>query len=169
MSWSIWRIWAAPIPLSSRALPPQAIVQWSLTAMVREEPLSLLALLDDGAPDNLLAAPNWPRELRPPARHNIGLLHQGSQWFSREGSDTRYQVEIASIKEACLHGYRAGLQGLAITGEASPQYTGCELNYLALAHFSYQPEDSLRAFARTTLAPLLGGAGAAETFVTYSG
>jgi hypothetical protein len=154
-------------PMLVRAMPVEAVFQWSLTAMVRQEPVSLLGLLDDGAPPELLSTSGWPPDLRPPARHNIGLLHQGSQWYSRGHGDTRYQVEIATIKEACLHGYRVGLEGLAITGEASPSYTACELNYLALAHFSYRPEDSLRAFARTTLAPFLGGVDDAEAFITW--
>jgi hypothetical protein len=76
-------------------------------------------------------------------------------------------VEISTIKEACLRSAEAGLDGLAITGEASPLYTSCELNYLALAHFSYHPQDSLRAFATHTLAPLTGGSQAAQEFVTF--
>jgi hypothetical protein len=156
-----------PNPIVVRTMPPEAIVQWSLTAMVRQEPVPLLATLDDGAPEAVLLAPDWPSDLRPPAQHNIGLLHQGSQWYSRGQGHTRYSVEIGAIKEACLHGYRAGLEGVAITGEASPQYTACELNYLALAHFCFRPQDSLRDFAYARLTPLVGSADDAEMFITF--
>jgi hypothetical protein len=154
-------------PWLVRALPPESIGQWSLTAMVHQEPVAMLDFLDDGSPEGMWAAPSWPAGLQPPSQHSIGLLHQGSQWYSRGRGHTRYSVEIASIKEACLHGVQVGLEGLAITGEASPAYTACELNYLALAHFSYHPADSLRAFARRALAPRVGGVEAAEEFVTY--
>lgn len=150
-----------------RELPPEVITQWSLTAMLPQRPLAMLDFLDEGRPALMLSGPDWPEDLRPPGEHNIGLLHQGSQWYSRAGKHTRYSLEISSIKEACLRSAEAGLEGLVITGEASPTYTACELNYLALAHFCYHPHDTLRAFAQNTLAPLVGGIELAEAYVTF--
>ena len=154
-------------PIVVRAFPPETIFQWSLTAMVQQEPAMMLDFLHDGRPVSMLSAPDWPEKLRPPAEHNIGLIHQGSQWYSREKGHTRYHVEITSIKEACMRAAEAGLEGLAITGEASPLYTPIELNYLALSHFSYHPNDSLLEFAKKILSPLVGGNEFSVDFVTY--
>jgi hypothetical protein len=153
-------------PTLVEGLPEEAITQWSLTAMLHQHPLPLASFLDDGQPPMALDAPDWPRQLRPPSQQNLGLLHQGSQWYSRGNGHTRYSLEISSIKEACLRSQDAGLMGVAITGEMAPTYTACELNYLALSHFSYHPTDSLADFAKTTLAPLLGGTEAAIEYVT---
>jgi hypothetical protein len=157
----------SPEPILVRELPPQVITQWSLTAMLNQEPTPLLDFLEEGQPASMLAAPDWPKGLRPPGRRNIGMFHQGSQWYNRGDKHTRYSLEIATIKEACLRSVEAGLEGLAITGEASPMYTPCELNYLALAHFSFQPADSLQAFAESSLAPLIGGPEFALSYVNF--
>lgn len=154
-------------PVVIQGLPPETITQWSLTAMLHQDRIPLMSFLDNGRPDILMSAPDWPVGLTPPGQHGLGLLHQGSQWYSRGRGHTRYNVEIASIKEACLRGSAAGLEGMAITGEMAPTYTPVELNYLAAAHFAYHPEDSLLAFAEATLAPLVGGKELAREFVQY--
>jgi hypothetical protein len=154
-------------PIVVRELPAEIMTLWSLTAMLNQEPTALLDFLEEGRPSSMLAAPDWPEGLRPPGQHNLGLLHQGSQWYNRGNKHTRYSIEIASIKEACLRGAEAGLEGIVITGEASPRYTPCELNYLALAHFSFHPADSLQAFAERSLAPLVGGPELALNYVNF--
>lgn len=163
-------------PAIVAGLPEQAIAQWTLTGMLRREPAFLSELMDDPAAAALPTSDMWPRDLRPTSARSIGYAHQGSQWHRRHrpvdslyglrDGDTRYGLEIASIKEACVRGVEAGLEGIVIQGEVSSSSTPNELNYLAFGHFTTRPHDTLRAFARITLAPLLGGSDEAELFVT---
>ena len=142
-------------------LPADAVCQWTLTGMVREQPLPLTAYLDDGAPADSLASDKWPAEVKPPTRRNTGFLHQGSQWGQRS---TRYDQIVGSIKEGCLRAYRAGLEGVSIHGEVSSMHVPWALNYLAFSHFIHWPQDSLRQFGKKTLGPVLGSAQEGEAF-----
>ena len=146
-------------------LPPQAVCLWTITEMLHDPQVPLACWLDDGNSKAFYEGEQWPRGLRAPAARNMGLLHQGSYWWSRNGCHTRYGVEIASIKEACLKGAEAGLEGLVLIAETSDRCVPCELNYEAFAHFTYHPQDSLRQFASKRLAPLVGGEDAAQLFV----
>lgn len=146
-------------------LPQQAVCLWTITEMLHDPQVRLAQWLDDGKSGAFYDNDRWPRGLKAPAAHNMALLHQGSCWWSRNACHTRYGVEIASIKEACLRGAEAGLEGLVFIAEASDRCVPCELNYQAFAHFTYHPEDSLREFASKRLAPLLGGEEAAQLFI----
>ncbi len=146
-------------PAMLRILPDAAVAQWTLTGMVRAQPLALLDWLDDGAPAAAIDHPTWPQRLPPPAPRNTGFLHHGSQWHGG-----RHQCVVSAIKEACLRAYRAGLEGVSIHGEVSARYVPWALNYLAFSHFTHWPEDSLRDFGKKTLAQVLASAEQGEEF-----
>lgn len=145
----------------TQRLPAQAVCQWTLSRMVHQKSLPLSAYLDDGVPAAALQSPHWPAGLTPPPGRAVGFLHQGSQW-SHVG---RYECTIGAIKEACLRAFRAGLEGVSIHGEVSNRHIPYALNYLAFSHFVHWPEDSLRAFGRKTLGPVVGGPDDGEAFV----
>jgi hypothetical protein len=105
--------------------------------------------------------------LRPATKRSTGFLHQGSQWYSRDGKQTRHSVEISIIKEGCLRAAEAGMQGVYIHGEVSSRCVPYELNYLAYSHFSYHPLDSLRDFAKAQLSPQVGGEELAQLFIEF--
>ncbi|MCK4626576.1 MAG: hypothetical protein KAV00_14755, partial [Phycisphaerae bacterium] len=89
------------------------------------------------------------------------LVHQGSECWH----DTRYDVAIPYIKEACLRACHAGLEGLSIVGEVTSRHIPCALNYLAFSHFTRFPADSLREFGQKTLAGEVGDEDRAVRFV----
>ncbi len=148
-------------PLFATRLPEKSIAQWTITEMLRKDPLPLSAWLDEGEPDEVYDNPNWPRDLRPPTKRSAGLVHQGSECWH----DTRYDVAVPYIKEACLRACRAGLEGMCIVGEVTSRHIPCALNYLAFSHFTRFPADSLRAFGQKTLAGEVGDEDRAVRFV----
>ena len=131
---------------------PAAMVQWTITGMVRPEPLPLTAYLDDGAPAAAFDSAGWPADLRAPGPRNVGFLHQASQW----SHVPRYECIVSTIKEGCLRAARSGLEGVSIHGEVSARHIPWALNYLAFSHFIHWPEATLRDFGRRTLGPVLG-------------
>lgn len=147
-------------PAMFEQIHPDGICQWTLTGMLRENPLPLVAYLDDGAPAAALANDNWPAGAQPPSRRSAGFIHQGSQW----AGGTRYRQVVSWIKEGCLRAYRSGLEGVSIHGEVSPRFIQNALNYLAFSHFIHWPEDSLRQFGRKTLGQVLGSEEDGEAF-----
>ena len=147
-------------PAMLKVLPPASLAQWTLTGMLRAEPLPLTAYLDDGAPPGAFDNPNWPADLRPLSPRSVGFVHQGSQWH-RFG---RYECCVSTIKEACLRAYRSGLEGVSIHGEVTSRHLPAALNYLAFSHFVHWPEDTLRDWGRRTLAPVLGSELAGEAY-----
>ncbi len=147
-------------PAMFERIHPDGICQWTLTGMLREKPLPLVAYLEDGMPAAALANENWPAQARPPSRRSVGFIHQGSQW-----GGTRYRQVVSWIKEGCLRAYRSGLEGVGIHGEVSSRFIPSALNYLAFSHFIHWPEDSLREFGRKTLAQVLGSEEAGEAYV----
>lgn len=144
-------------------IPPEAIVQWTLTGMVRRESLPLADYLDDGAPAAAFDNPNWPADLRAPAARNCGFLHQPSQW----SSPGRYEQGVSVIKEACLRAYRSGLEGVSIHGEVTSRCIPWALNYLAFSHFIHWPEDTLRDFGRKTVGQVFENEDEGEEFVEF--
>lgn len=156
-SWA-WMHCEHPVMLDR--LPPEGVVQWTLTGMVRQKPLPLTAWLDDGAPGEVYNNPAWLKGLRSPAKRAVGFLHQGSQW-----SGGRYSQVISTIKEGCLRAHESGLEGVSIHGEVTSRCIPNALNYLAFAHFIRKPEDTLRGFARETLGQVMGDAGEAEEYI----
>src|SRR5581483_3399919 len=110
----------AAVPRFVSQYPEQAVCQWTFTSMVKgwgDEPEAVVRK-------------RWPSGLRPPTKHSIGLLHQGSQWYRSakewwshfpRGNDTgqRY-VDISELirytSERCA---QEGLEGIEILGEVS--------------------------------------------------
>ncbi|MFO7637262.1 MAG: hypothetical protein R6W96_08125, partial [Clostridia bacterium] len=72
--------------------------QFTLTRMVRQEPLPLTDYLENGVPEGVFDNDCWPRGLVPPVAKSVGFLHQGSQWRGH----SRYDQVVSTIKEACL-------------------------------------------------------------------
>jgi hypothetical protein len=154
------------IPRFVAQYPETAICQWTFTSMVKgwgEEP------------ENEVRQ-RWPRGLRPPTKHSIGLLHQGSQWYrqtkewwtrSPRGNNTgqRY-VDISElIRYTCERCAQEGLEGLEILGEVSDASPANEVNYLAFEEFTWHPRTSMEEFVRGRLAPVYGGEKEARRFL----
>ena len=145
-------------PFFAETFPENAICQWTLTRMIREVPLSLAAYLKNGVPSEVYENPRWPKGTFPPTKRNAGLVHQGSQCYYRDNKGfTRYSLEIASIKEACLRAYQAGFVGISIQGEVSAYSPVWDLNYRAFSYFADKPEASLYDFASEGLSKWVGG------------
>jgi len=154
-----------------QAFDPRSICQWTLTNMVHDKQLPLLAWLDDGKPEAMLRSEHWPAGHKPPTKRSAGFLHQASQWNSRgerpTGLPARYTVQISCIKEACLRAAGAGFEGVSIHGEVSTRCIPWALNYAAFAYFSYHPEATLREFGRAMLGPAFGSDAEGERFVEW--
>lgn len=144
----------AAFPSFVRHVPSQAVPEWTLTCMLE-------GTEEVGGGAIVRPKRSWDPALRPPGGRGIGLLHQGSFWFS--GNEIPCIVPL--IQEACRKASRSGLEGVVIEGEASPERIPAHLNYLALSFFSDQPEASLEDFAVASLADLCGGAEMAIEFV----
>lgn len=141
-------------------LPPDGLCQWTLTSMLHHKALPMTAYLDDGAPAEALASPQWPADVKPPTQRSVGFIHQGSQWSHVR----RYDLIVSTVKEGCLRAYRAGLEGVSIHGEVSTMHVPWALNYLAFSHFIHWPEDSLRQWGRKTLGQVVGSEDEGEAF-----
>lgn len=117
----------------------------------------------------------WPAGLRPPTRHSIGLLHQGSQWHNSEiwwtrsprqnNTGERY-VDISDlIRYTCVRCADEGLEGLEILGEVSDDSPANELNYLAIEEFGWHPRRTWDEFYRDRLVRIYGNEEDARRFV----
>ena len=153
------------VPRFVSQFPEDAICQWTYSHMVEGW----------GREPEAEVRKKWPAGLRPPSRHSIGLLHQGSQWFGskewytrpRRGNGTgeRY-VDISElIRYTCLRCAEEGLEGLEILGEVSDSSPANEINYLAFEEFTWRPKTEMSSFVRERLAPIYGGADNAELFL----
>jgi hypothetical protein len=143
------------VPYFAAHLPRSAVAQWTLTKMLRSEPLPLSAWLDDPSPAGLYDNPLWPRGLRPPTPRSAGFLHQGSHIV--EGRCRRAGLCLSTFMEACKRGYEAGLEGLGVFGEVCDRPLSWKLNYRAIRHFTYHPGSSLRDFAQAEVRPIFQG------------
>jgi len=153
------------IPRFVSQYPEAAICQWTYTFMV------------DGwgsQPEAAVRA-KWPPGLRPPVKHSIGLLHQGSQWHDSdiwwtrslrgEATGQRY-VDISElIRYTCSRCAEEGLEGIEIQGEVSDESPANELNYLALEEFTWHPRLSYEDFVRDRLSRIYGSVEEAKRFV----
>lgn len=144
------------VPKFISQLPEESICQWTYTDMVRGW----------GQLPEAEVRKKWPAGLRPPTKHSIGLLHQGSQWSASElwwtksprgpSTQERY-VDISElIRYTCLRCAEEGLEGLEIQGEVSSDSPANELNYLALSDFGWRPHLSMDDFVSTRLVRLYG-------------
>ena len=119
-------------------IPDDAICQWTLTGMAR----------------------NWPADIQPMARHNIGYLH----WCNRS-THTEDDFYLEQVRDICRHAAAAGFEGLDTYGELPPERPNVELFYLAWEAFLWDPEMTLDAFIDERLSRLYGGADPARTLV----
>jgi len=129
--------------------------------MLLKKPLPLSSYLHDGAPAAAFDNPLWKADVMVPGPRGAGFVHQGSQWHG----NSRYDLIISTIKEACLRAYRCGLEGVSIHGEVNAAHIPAALNYLAFSHFIHWPEDTLTDFAKKTLGPVLGCIKAGNDFI----
>lgn len=146
--------------------PESAICQWTFTGMVAEW----------GRRPEAEVRAKWPRGLRSPIKHAIGLLHQGSSdvgselWWTRSARDNNTGERFVEISEliryTCQRCAEEGLEGVEITGEVGDGSPANELNYLALEEFSWHPHRPMREFVRSRLANLYGGPEEAERYVS---
>ena len=153
------------VPKFVSEYPENAVCQWTLTHMVEGW----------GREPETEVRNKWPSGLRPPTKHSVGLLHQGSQWFAANewwtkslrgnGTGQRY-VEISElIRYTCLRCAEEGLEGLEILGEVSDASPSNEINYLAFEEFTWRPRASIEEFVRNRLAKIYGGPDNAERFL----
>lgn len=153
------------VPRFVSQFPEDSICQWTLTHMVDGW----------GREPEADVRKKWPAGLRPPTRHSIGLLHQGSVWHratewwtkSPRGNDTgqRY-VDISElIRYTCARCAEEGLEGLEILGEASDASPGSEINYLAFEEFTWHPKTTMDSFVENRLARIYGSAEDARNFL----
>ncbi|NQU11614.1 hypothetical protein HQ590_12545 [bacterium] len=148
-------------PYFSSRMPPSAIAQWTLTGMLREEPVPLRAWMDSARPADVYKNPKWPRGLRPPTPRSAGFWHQASQCHARLG---RGAVAMSTFAEACLRAHDAGMEGVAVVGESTSRLLSSSLNYLVMRHWAYHPVSTLEEFVVRELAPRLGGEREARAF-----
>lgn len=149
------------VPYFATHLPDSALCQWTLSGMLRTQPVPLRDWMDSPLPAALYDNPNWPRGLRPPTPRSAGFMHQGSQW----SPVPRSALAVSTFAEGCARSHEAGLEGISIHGEASSRTMTWQLNYLAMRHWTYHPRSTLQDFARAELAPRVGGEAAALDFV----
>jgi hypothetical protein len=153
------------VPKFVSSYPEEAICQWTYTGMVEGW----------GHLPEAEVRKKWPTGLRPPTRHSIGLLHQGSQWHNSEiwwtrsprqnNTGERY-VDISDlIRYTCSRCADEGLEGLEILGEVSDDSPANELNYLALEEFGWHPRHTWDEFYRDGLARIYGNEEEARRFV----
>ena len=154
------------VPKFVSRYPDTAICQWTYTYMVDGW----------GREPEAQVRKKWPSGLKPPTKHSIGLLHQGSQWTrspdiwwtkSARGDDTgqRY-VDISElIRYTCTRCAEEGLEGLEIQGEVSDDSPANELNYLAFEEFTWHPRLSMDDFVKNRLSPIYGSHEDAQRFI----
>jgi len=152
-------------PYFAKHMPPSAIAMWTLTGMVREQPVPLRSWMDSPAPKGIYENPNWPRGLCPPTPRSAGFLHQASQWHRRFPRLRRGDIAISTFAEGCLRSHQAGLEGIGVHGEVSSCEMPWLVNYLAMRHWTYHPKSTLAEFAAAELAVRLGGEKEAMAFV----
>jgi len=154
------------VPRFVEQYPDTAICQWTYTYMVDGW----------GREPEAQVRKKWPSGLRPPTKHSIGLLHQGSQgwpapdiWWTKSarGSDSGQRfVDISElIRYTCMRCAEEGLEGLEITGEVSDDSPANELNYLALEEFGWHPDHTMEQFEESRLLKIYGSKEEAKLFL----
>ena len=119
-------------------IPEDALCQWTLTGMAR----------------------NWPADVQPMARHDLGYLH----WCNRS-THTEDDFYLDRVRDICRNAAAAGIEGLDTYGELSPARPNVELFYLAWEAFLWDPEMTIEAFIAGRMARLYGGAGPARALL----
>lgn len=149
------------LPYFATRMPESAVCMWTLSGMLRKQPVKLREWMECPRPDGVYENPTWPRGIRPPTPRSAGFMHQGSQW----SPVPRTALALSTYAEGCLRSHESGLEGISIHGEATSRTMTWKLNYLAMRHWTYHPESTLREFARVELAPELGSLEEAYDFI----
>ncbi|MBI2442216.1 MAG: hypothetical protein HYV35_12700 [Lentisphaerae bacterium] len=150
------------VPYFATRMPKSALAQWTISQMVSQEVIPLRQWRESPRPAAAYRNPHWPEGVRPPTPRSTAFMHQASQWFS---PTRRTDVAISSMAEGCLRSHEAGFEGISVHGEVSARHPAWRLNYLAMRHWTYHPVSTLEEFAQAELAPRVGGADAARTFI----
>ncbi|MEN8230645.1 MAG: hypothetical protein ABFS38_20990, partial [Bacteroidota bacterium] len=116
-------------------IPGDALCQWTLTHMAHD----------------------WPADLRPMARHNLGYLH----WCNLS-TNTEDDFYFEEVRDICRNAAQAGFDGLDTYGELHPERPNVELFYLAWEAFLWDPNMTIDRFVDERLGRLYGGSGPAE-------
>jgi hypothetical protein len=119
-------------------IPQDSICQWTLTDM----------------------APNWPSDVKPMAKHNIGYLH-----WCNYSSNTENDFYLQRVRDICRNAKAAGMEGLDTYGELPSDKLNAEIFYLAWEAFLWKPEMTVEEFVETRLGRIYGGAKAASVWL----
>ena len=150
------------VPRFVEQYPEFAICQWTYSGMV-------------GTGERGVNPSLWPKGVKPPTCHSIGLLHQGSQWWGGArwwsatawGNDVgaRYEEMVETIRYTAQRVFEEGLEGVEILGEVSPTSPQNELNYLAFEEFCWHPHRSVQEFIDQRLNRFYGNRELGRRFV----
>ena len=152
-------------PQFVRDYPESTVCQWTLTNLLGSSSNST-----EAAPEK------WPRGLRPPTKHSIGLIHQGTweaptRWWSKAGklinvdAMQRYEPVVELLHYAARRSQEEGLEGLVFGGETSSAVAAADLNYLALEEFTWHPSRDWEEFTQGRLARVYGNCERARLFL----
>ena len=119
-------------------IPQDAICQWTFTRMAR----------------------NWPADVRPMARHNIGYLH-----WCNTSTNTEDDFYLENVRDICLQAAAVGCEGLDTYGELPDSLPNAEIFYLAWEAFLWNPETTVEQFVETRLGRLYGGPDSARSLI----
>jgi hypothetical protein len=104
---------------------------------------------------------------RLPTQPNVLRCQFACQWNGDERSE-RYFLNARVFSDMARLCAQRGMHGLTVWGEPSPYHATVELSYLAFARFSWEPALTWERFIAEDVAPLLGGADAANEFVAIA-
>jgi F5/8 type C domain-containing protein len=119
-------------------IPEDSICQWTFTGMARQ----------------------WPADVRPMARHNIGYLH-----WCNSSTNTENDFYLDQVRDICRQAAAVGCEGLDTYGELSDSRPNVEVSYLAWEAFLWNPEMTVEQFVETRLARLYGGPDSARALI----
>ena len=119
-------------------IPEDSICQWTFTRMAR----------------------NWPADVRPMARHNIGYLH-----WCNTSTNTENDFYLDRVRAICRQAAAVGCEGLDTYGELPDSRPNAEIFYLAWEAFLWNPEMTVEQFVETRLGRLYGGPDSARALV----
>lgn len=147
-------------------------IQWD-NLFDHEAMAPLRSLPEGGIYQHTLNRTYWNRvknEMTPeygaqiPTKTNVFRAQCSCQWNGDRRTE-RYFFNGRDFAEMAWKAKEVGFNGLTIWGEASPYHTNVELSYLAFSRFTWDPSLTWERFIKEDLAPLLGGANAAERYL----
>ncbi|MEW9834875.1 hypothetical protein [Mesorhizobium marinum] len=102
-----------------------------------------------------------------PTQPNVLRCQFACQWNGDERTE-RYALNAKTFADMATRGKQLNMEGLTVWGEPSDYFATVEISYLAFARFCWNPELTWAEFMQRDVAPLLGGAEAAERFVALA-